>query len=299
MLIRKQLVPAAHRKVNRGVNPRTYITIHETGNTNKGADATAHGNLQANGNSRQASWHWTVDSDEAVQSYLHTDRCQHAGDGVGHGNQSSIAVEICINADGDLRLAQRNAAELVRKIMAEEGVPLSSVVQHNRWSGKDCPDLMRDGRAPYSWAQFLDLCRTGTTEPITKPLPTPPPTVTVEEKVSAGEVAKKTYAVLRVDGNWGALTTEAFQILMASIDRYSGWIDGDNGVLTRKALQSWLTNLGYYTGLIDGVVGSMTVKALQRFLARKGLYAGRIDGRLGPLTVKAFQTYLNQQRTYL
>ncbi|WP_281216364.1 hypothetical protein [Lysinibacillus capsici] len=36
------------------------ICIHETDNTNKGSEADNHARLQANGNSRQASWHWSV-----------------------------------------------------------------------------------------------------------------------------------------------------------------------------------------------------------------------------------------------
>ncbi|WP_181574718.1 hypothetical protein [Lysinibacillus capsici] len=42
------------------------ICIHETDNTNKGSEADNHARLQANGNSRQASWHWSVDDKEAV-----------------------------------------------------------------------------------------------------------------------------------------------------------------------------------------------------------------------------------------
>ena len=40
------------------MNPE-YITIHETDNTAKGANDEAHARLQYNGNSRQASWHFS------------------------------------------------------------------------------------------------------------------------------------------------------------------------------------------------------------------------------------------------
>lgn len=43
-----------------GTNKKQYITVHQTGNTSKGANAQAHAKLQANGNSRSASWHYTV-----------------------------------------------------------------------------------------------------------------------------------------------------------------------------------------------------------------------------------------------
>ena len=60
--IKRMIVPErlAKRVTYGGTNQKKYITIHQTGNTSKGADAGAHARLQANGNSRQASWHYTV-----------------------------------------------------------------------------------------------------------------------------------------------------------------------------------------------------------------------------------------------
>ena len=49
-----------------GGNNNTSITIHETANTNNGADAEAHADLQSNGNSRDASWHYSVDDHSGV-----------------------------------------------------------------------------------------------------------------------------------------------------------------------------------------------------------------------------------------
>ena len=40
--------------------------------------------------------------------------------------------------------------------MAEHGFPLDKVVQHNHWSGKDCPQTIR--ATPGGWEAFLDLC---------------------------------------------------------------------------------------------------------------------------------------------
>jgi hypothetical protein len=172
MKFRKQLVTGAARKTYAGTNSRKYITVHETANTSAGADAGAHANLQSSGNVRAASWHWQVDDTEAVQSYEHTARCWHAGDGDGPGNFSSIGVEICVDAGGDFKQAVRNAAELVRRIKAEEpGAEL--VVQHSHWSGKDCPDRLRSGSHGITWAQFLALVNDPDTNP-TKPAPSAP-----------------------------------------------------------------------------------------------------------------------------
>jgi len=69
--IRQKLVPVslALTMTNGKNNLKKYIVVHETDNTNIGADADAHARLQINGNSRQASWHWQVDDQEAVQSF--------------------------------------------------------------------------------------------------------------------------------------------------------------------------------------------------------------------------------------
>ncbi len=149
--IRQQLV-SSRTQTSAGVNARKYITIHETANTGRGADAQAHAKLQSNGNSRSASWHWQVDDKEAIQSFPHTVRCWHAGNT--KGNSETIGVEICVNSDGDYTKAVANATELVAKIMKDEGIPLANVVQHNYWSGKNCPTNLRSGAKGINWAEF-------------------------------------------------------------------------------------------------------------------------------------------------
>ena len=111
--IRQQLVPAAvaARVTSSGTSRRTGITIQETANRARGANAAAHARLQARGNSRAASWHWTVDDTEAIQSFPHTARCWHTGDGT-RGGYDTIGIEICVNEGGDYAQALRNAAEL-------------------------------------------------------------------------------------------------------------------------------------------------------------------------------------------
>src|SRR5699024_5483835 len=115
-----------------GINSRKYITIHETDNTNKGANADAHARLQANGNSRQASWHYQVDDKEVVQSFSDDKQCWHTGNK--KGNQNSIGVEICVNNDGDFNKAIQNAVELTKYLMEQHDIPVKNVVQHNYWS---------------------------------------------------------------------------------------------------------------------------------------------------------------------
>src|SRR5690625_2468911 len=229
MKIRKHLVGTSVRnKVTYGgTNGRKYITVHETDNPNKGADADAHARLQANGNSRAASWHWQVDDKEAVQSFDHAAQCWAGGDGSGNGNTNSIHVEICVNSDGNYRKAVENAAELVRKIMKDEGIPVNNVVQHNRWSGKNCPRNLRGGSKGINWNGFISLVKG---EEVAKPSKSKPKTTKPKSSVSSKSYLSR----------------------------------GDSGVAVRK-MQNRLIKAGYSVGKwgADGVFGSATDKALR------------------------------------
>ena len=143
----------------RDTNPDTYITIHETGNAAKGADAAAHGAYldSAAGEDDLVSWHYTVDDHAIVQHLPDYETAYHAGDGkAGPGNTTSIGIEICVNAGGDFAQAQANAAALVRLLMEEHGIDIEHIVQHNHWNGKDCPKTIRS--TPGAWEAFLVLC---------------------------------------------------------------------------------------------------------------------------------------------
>lgn len=179
--IRQQLVGDTSMKFGRS-NPKRFLTIHETANTDRGANAAAHANLQ----SRLwdwATWHWTVDASEAVQSYTHDFQLWHAGDGRGNGNMASIAIEVCVNSDMDRAAARRNAAELAAKIMIDEGIPIANLVQHNHWSGKNCPSFIRgEGR----WNEFVAMVRQymGSGSASTPSAPAPAPSTTNGKTIS-------------------------------------------------------------------------------------------------------------------
>lgn len=143
-----------------GSNPCKYITIHETGNAAKGADAAAHAAYldSAAGERDMVSWHYTVDDHAIVQHLPDYETAYHAGDGKdGPGNTTSIGIEICVNAGGDFEVAKANAAALVRLLMEEHGISADRVVQHNHWNGKDCPKTIRATTG--AWEAFLALCR--------------------------------------------------------------------------------------------------------------------------------------------
>lgn len=141
-------------------NPMTpkYITIHNTANTGAGAGAESHGAYMTRngGQNKQVSYHYVVDDKLIVRLLPDIENAWHAGDGGnGAGNRQSLAIEICENPESNLRVATDNAAELTARLMHDWGIPLFNVVQHNKWSGKDCPRRIRKGE-PYTWATFVE-----------------------------------------------------------------------------------------------------------------------------------------------
>lgn len=159
--IKKQLVSSkiiGERSYGYG-NKKKYITIHETANTNKGANAQAHANLQSRKNPRQASWHYQVDDKEIIQSFPDDVMCWAAGDGRGPGNTQSIHVEICVNSDGNFLKAVQNAANLTKYLMDKYNIPIEHVEQHNKWSGKNCPAYLRGGNRGITWGGFINLLK--------------------------------------------------------------------------------------------------------------------------------------------
>lgn len=154
------LIPKSNTYTRPGIKmvPKS-ITIHETDNPNVKADANAHAMLQYNGNSRQASWHLQIDDKLAIQSIPFNEVAWAAGDGSGPGNMSSIHIEICVNSDGDYKKAVANAAEVTRQLISEFNISIANVVQHNHWSGKNCPSTMRSGKSGITWADFLNMLK--------------------------------------------------------------------------------------------------------------------------------------------
>ncbi len=270
----KQRLVASRKVTSPGTNGMRFITIHETANTRVGANAEMHAQLQLNGFT--ASWHWQVDDKQAIQSFPHTVRCWHAGDGAGNGNFNSIGVEICVNSDGDFAQAVRNAAMLVRKIMKDESIPIENVVQHNRWSGKNCPTNLRNGSKGVTWAQFMLWVKYGV-ENVQQASNSRPSASIAKPSASVSKPEdnpKKSVESLAIDGYWGPATTRALQ-------RYFGTTV--DGVISGQYSNASTRNI---PSVQFGTSGSLLIKAMQRWLGVK------TDGWLGPITVRALQKRL-------
>ena len=96
--------------------------------------------------------------DKVIYQHLPlTENGWHAGDGTnGPGNRKSIAIEICVNRDGNLARAEANAAWLAAKLIKEVNTlkPFPACMkQHYDWSKKNCPAQIR-GRKN-GWQDFL------------------------------------------------------------------------------------------------------------------------------------------------
>lgn len=155
--IKTKLIPINTAARSGYVLKPKYITIHNTANTDVGADAENHAiYMQGSGKNSTASYHYVVDDKEIYMLLPDNEVAWHAGDGEdGVGNRQSLAIEICENVDGNLLNATNNAVELTAYLMKLYNIPLSNVVQHNHWSGKDCPNRIRKGE-PYNWQTFLN-----------------------------------------------------------------------------------------------------------------------------------------------
>jgi hypothetical protein len=170
MKIERLIVPdSVSNKVSFGRgNPKNFLTIHQTGNTDEGSNAMAHHKLQARGGVGYG-WHWQVDDHEAIQTHDHDFKIWHAGDNRGKGNTESISIEICVNLDGDYNQSVENGAKLAAMILKEENIDISRMVQHNYWTGKNCPEQIRACKNGICWSNFVEKVKgylNGSNEPI-------------------------------------------------------------------------------------------------------------------------------------
>jgi N-acetylmuramoyl-L-alanine amidase CwlA len=98
------------------------------------------------------SWHFTVDDGAVYQSLPTNEVGWHAG--TREGNTTSLGIEICMNEGLDEPAANRRAALLTAVMLRQNQIPLrSGVKQHNAWSGKKCPSVLRG--AANGWRDFL------------------------------------------------------------------------------------------------------------------------------------------------
>lgn len=308
--IKKQIVSAsvASKVTYNGVNPVNYITVHQTGNTNRGADAYTHAKLQSNGNSRSASWHYTVDDKEVWQSFEDTAQCWAGGDGNGPGNTQSVHVEICINSDGDYKKSVKNGAELVKYLMDKHNLSISKVKQHYDWSRKNCPAQIRANKDGISWSDFKNMVngKKVSSAPKEQVKSSTVKTDSIVDWMNANKMnssysnraklakqygisgykgtASQNEALLKKLKGGSPSKPKSSSKLPNAVYRANKPYPNGSGVRTvQEALASvyFYPNKGAKNNGIDGYYGPNTANAVKRFQSMYGLTA---DGVYGPAT---------------
>lgn len=126
-----------------------YITIHETDNRRKGADAKAHESFLVKDPSDITGWHYTVD-DHAIYHHIPDNEIAwNAGDGrhMPGGNINGIGIEMSVAMDNDFETTLENTATLVASLMHVYDIPMEDVKLHQHFMDKVCPHrLITEGR---------------------------------------------------------------------------------------------------------------------------------------------------------
>lgn len=170
--ITQMIIPSGKcgRPLHRSMRP-TFITIHSTDNSSRGANALAHAVLMNKGirarHNRTGflTWHFTVD-DHSIYQTLPTNETGEHADYEGEGNRSSIGIEMCVNRGNNAAITIDRTAQLTAKLMRQYDIPLEHVVPHMHWRQvrytdhrdlgfKKCPRLLLDhgGLGP-KWSAF-------------------------------------------------------------------------------------------------------------------------------------------------
>ena len=164
--VEEDFIPEGKKNRPRTPNSLKYITIHNTDNTNVGADARAHSKFVKNtghyindkGEKIWVSWHYTVDDGRVVKHLPLNEGCYHTFNG---GNQQSIAIEICMNQGIDQEAAFLRAARLVAALLYDLKKSSDSIVPHYFWTKKNCPRLLlNNGKPGAQWKNFITLIET-------------------------------------------------------------------------------------------------------------------------------------------
>jgi N-acetylmuramoyl-L-alanine amidase len=158
------LVPVGKNNRPQTALVATHITIHNTDNTDAGADALAHAKFlkttgyyihpKGSNNKIWVSWHYTVDENRIVKHIPTNEVAYHAKS----GNNKSIGIEICMNHGINQQKAFERAAKLIAVLLYDYKLTIDKVVTHSKWTGKKCPSLLLDADGTFGkkWQQFKD-----------------------------------------------------------------------------------------------------------------------------------------------
>lgn len=159
----QKATPEILKELDETQKPRTgvlleeikYITYHDTGNNNAGADAKMHANYMVSSGSlqyRARSWHYTVDSGTIIH-HVPDNEVAWQGDEY-DAYAKSIGIETCVNFGSNLHLVWQRMGKLCAMLISKYGLDISSIKQHYDWNQKNCPQTLRRNNL-YSYAISL------------------------------------------------------------------------------------------------------------------------------------------------
>ncbi len=167
----EDIIPLSHAGRPGTIRQSTeFITIHNTGMAHPQSTAEYLNTYIHTDVTREASWHYSVDDKEAYQHLPLNEVGWHAGDGstypgihyndtyhkwcINGGNKYSIGIENCVYKGIDYNTQMRTLAKLVANLLIDFNLTTTDIRQHYDFSGKNCPQVLRQsGR----WAEQLEL----------------------------------------------------------------------------------------------------------------------------------------------
>ena len=152
MKITEDLIKKGNRNRPGSRNSCLYITVHDTANKKKGANAASHAKYIKTIKDC-TSWHYTVDDTEIYRHIPDEEKSYHTSDKF--ANENSIAIELCVNADGNFEKTLQNAATLVRTLARKHNIVEENIYRHYDWTGKNCPESLIESER---WEEFLRMC---------------------------------------------------------------------------------------------------------------------------------------------
>ncbi|MBR6033251.1 MAG: N-acetylmuramoyl-L-alanine amidase [Clostridia bacterium] len=161
-LVERQLPIDSPRRVGKMIP--TYITVHETslGTDLQPAekDFARYYGMLTTGDSK-VGYHFLVEANTGkparVYQFLETTVATcHTGNP--DGNSCSIGIERLVNTDTNMCRAISLQAQLTATLMHMYDIPISHVVPHKFWSGKECPARLLAGMYG-GWSGFVEMVK--------------------------------------------------------------------------------------------------------------------------------------------
>jgi N-acetylmuramoyl-L-alanine amidase CwlA len=155
----KLLTPGWGRPGARREGPRGLV-IHWTADLRTGANARAVRDWYERNRAYKVSAHYVVDDRSIVQCVPESEVAYHTGKAVRqpglsflgrYPNNSALAVEWCVNSDGDGAETYRNVVGLCGAICSSYGWGAEKLFRHYDITGKLCPAFFVDD----DWARRL------------------------------------------------------------------------------------------------------------------------------------------------